>query len=261
VLGSENPSGIPVRGLRIGVNGREVLAGQAYANLETTIDATTYSEAQGRLELSSLGTVVGVEKGPELDEFFLTFEELGDSTNVFVEAAPPAPQNPPDVPRAPSIGIRDFAEVNASFSAITGIATTNPNVADTFDSVSQALPINPAIEGFISSQQMAVTQLAIQYCNELVNSPTQRTEFFPGFDFDEELSEAFKDRRLIIDPLLARGIGDVSTQPNHDVVRSELSSLIERLSSCGSGCEPDRTERVVKGTCAAVLGSAAVLIQ
>ena len=261
VLGSENPTSIPVKGMRIGVNGREVLAGQAYANLETTIDAAAYTEAEGRLALSPLGTVVGLEKGPELDEFFLTFEELGDSTNVFVEAAPPAPQDPPNVPRAPSIGIRDFAEVNASFSAITGIATTNPNVANTFNAVSQALPISPAVEGFISSQQMAVTQLAIQYCNELVDSPSQRAEFFPGFDFNAELTEAFKDSYLVIDPLIARGIGDVNTQPNPDAVRAELTGLIDRLSSCGTSCEPDRTERVVKGTCAAVLGSAAVLVQ
>ena len=261
VLGSETPVNIPVRGLRIGINGREVLAGQSYANLDTTIDSGSYTESAGQLPLSALGTVVGVEKGPELDEFFLTFEQLGGATNVFVEAAPPAPQPPADVPRAPSIGVRDFAELNASLSIITGIPTTNTNVSETYNQVFQALPINPAIEGFISSQQMAITQLAIQYCNELVSSPARRTEFFPGFDFDANVSQAFNNTALVIDPLLERGIGTAITQPDHTAVRSELDGLITRLSSCGGSCEPDRTERVVKGACAAVLGSAAVLVQ
>lgn len=261
VLGSEEPSNIAIKGMRIGVNGREVLAGQAYTNLATTIDNAAYTESDGKLVLSPLGTVVGVEKGPELDEFFLTFEELGDSTNVFIEAAPPAPQEPPDVPRAPSIGVRDFAELNASYAAITGIATTNPDVANTYSEVFQALPVNPSVEGFISSQQMAATQLAIQYCSELVDSVPHRTAFFPGFDFDADIGEAFKDTYLIIDPLLDRGIGDVSTQPDSNAVRTELGALIERLAVCPESCEPDRTERVVKGACAAVLGSAAVLIQ
>jgi len=260
VLGSETPTSVPVRGMRIGLNGREVSAGQAYSNLDITVDEAMYSDADSQPPLSTLGTIVGVEKGPELDEFFLTFEQLGDAENVFIEAAPPAQEPPTDVARTPSIGIRDFAQVNASLAIITGIPTTNPNVAATFEAVHQALPINPDIEGFISSQQMAVTQLAIQYCDELVNTETLRSSFFPGFNFSADVSSAFSDPSLIINPLLTRGIGNVATQPDHQAVSLELTALINRLSSCGGSCEPDRTERVVKGACAAVLGSAAVLV-
>ena len=261
ILGDEQPTSIAIQGMRIGLNGREVLAGQAYANLNTSVDSAAYTAAEGQLPLSTLGTVVSVEKGPELDEFFLTFEQLGASSNVFVEAAPPAPQPPADVPRAPSIGVRDFAEVNASLSAITGIPVSNANIANTYNQVFQALPINPAIEGFISSQQMAVTQLAIQYCNELVDTPALRSAFFPGMNFNADVSQAFSNPSVVIDPLLERGIGSVVNQPDHAAVRTELDALITRLSSCGGSCEPDRTERVVKGACAAVLGSAAVLVQ
>ncbi len=260
ILGSDTPTGVPVRGMRIGVNGREVNAGQAYSNLDITLNEADYMAADGQPPLSPLGTIVGVEKGPELDEFFLTFEQLGDAQNVFIEAAPPAPQPPANAARAPSIGIRDFAEVNASLSVITGVPTTNANVVATFEAVHQALPISPAVEGFISSQQMAVTQLAIQYCDELVNSPSLRSSFFPGFDFNVEVGSAFGDTSLVINPLLTRGVGNVASQPDHTAVSSELNALITRLSSCGGNCEPDRTERVVKGACAAVLGSAAVLI-
>ena len=260
VLGSDTPVSVPIAGMRIGVNGREVNAGQAYSNLDITLNEADFAAADGQPALSPLGTIIGVEKGPEFDEFFLTFEQLGDAQNVFVEAAPPAPEPPADAPRAPSLGIKNFAQLNASFSTITGVPTTNAFVAETFDAVHQALPINPALEGFISSQQMAVTQLAIAYCDELVDTPSLRAIFFPGFDFNADVGSAFAEPSLVINPLVTRGVGNVASQPDHGVVSSELNALITRLSSCGANCEPDRTERVVKGACAAVLGSAAVLV-
>ena len=261
ILGSETPGIIPMRGVRIGINGRELPVGQAYANLDINLDDAAYTEAEGQPRLSDLGTIVGLENGPELDEFFLTFEQLGSATNVFVEATPTAPPPPADIARAPSIGVRDFAEINASLSIITGIPITNSSVASTYEAVHQALPISPAVEGFISSQQMAVTQLAIQYCDELIRDQSLRADFFPGFDFNADVSSAFSNSSLVIDPLLERGIGNIATQPDHAIVGSELDALITRLSSCGGSCESDRTERVVKGACAAVLGSAALLIQ
>jgi hypothetical protein len=261
ILGSEVPTNIPVRGLRIGVNGREIIAGQAYANMDFQITQAQYTAADGQLPMSNLGTIVALEKGPSLDEFFVTFEQLGNASNVFIEASPPTPPVPDDEPRSPTIGVRDFAELNASLSEITGVPTTNVDVSDTYNKVFQALPIAPSIEGFISSQQMAVTQLAIQYCNVLVDDTTMRSNFFPGFDFTANVSSAFNDTTGVIDPLLERAIGSVGTQPDHGAVRAELDALITRLTQCGGSCESDRTERVVKAACAAVLGSAAVMVQ
>ncbi|MDZ7668827.1 MAG: LamG domain-containing protein [Gammaproteobacteria bacterium] len=80
-----NPGSIPMAGMRIGLNGREVSVGQAYQNLDVTITDGEYS-TNGRQTLSTLGTVVPLEQGPDEDEFFLTFEQLGASTNVVVEA-------------------------------------------------------------------------------------------------------------------------------------------------------------------------------
>jgi hypothetical protein len=41
-----------------------------------------------------------------------------------------------------------------------------------------------------------------------------------------------------------------------------LGKLIDKLATCGGNqCEADRTETIVKASCAAVLGSATTLIQ
>ncbi len=259
--GSATPGTIPMTGIRIGLNGREVPVGQAFAAIDTSITDALYA-TEGRQILSTLGTIVPLEKGPVLDEFFLTFEVLGSETNVYVEADPVAPPPPADLPRDPEVGIRDFAEINATMSKLTGIPVANAEVAATYDLVHQAMPVGTGVGGFISSQQMGITQLAIKYCSVLVNDSTARADYFPGFPFGTSQTTAFNDRDLVIEPLVDNMVGNgISTQPELTDLRGEVNSLIDGLVACGGSCEPDRTERIVKAACASVLGSAAMLVQ
>ena len=263
--GTATPGSIPVAGMRIGLNGREVPVGQAYRNLDVTITDTEY-QFDGRQTLSALGTVVPLEQGPDRDEFFLTFERLGNASNVVVEPTPTAPPPPPDVPvdeRASRVGIRDFAEINATMASMTGVPATNSEVAGTFNAVHQAMPVQPNLGGFISSQQMGVTQLAIKYCSVLVDDPVRRQAFWPTFvGWNLPLATAFVDRGAVIDPIIDNMVGrGLATQPDVAAVEQELNDLIDGLSACGGSCESDRVERIMKATCAATLGSAAMLVQ
>jgi hypothetical protein len=255
------PGSIPMSGIRIGLNGREAPVGQAFANLDITLDDVTYA-VEGRQIMSTLGTVIALEKGSALDEFFLTFEVLGSATNVVVEADPSPLPTPPDLPRGPQLGLRDFAEINATMALVTGIDPSNTAVNTTYLLVRQAMPVSPNIAGFISSQQMGITQLAIKYCSVLVDDPTARSAYFPGFPFAADISSAFDDRTLLLDPLIDNMVGNgIGTQPDLTALRGEVNRLVDGLIACGGSCEPDRTERVVKGACASVLGSAAILVQ
>ncbi|MEH6561691.1 MAG: LamG domain-containing protein, partial [Marinobacter sp.] len=61
----------------------------------------------------------------------------------------------------------------------------------------------------------------------------------------------------------ARFVGEnLETQPVASDIQTELASLIDQLALCGgSTCPADRTETIVKASCAAVLGSATTLVQ
>lgn len=250
---------IPVQGMRIGLNGREVSVGQAFGNIDVTVTDVAYA-TEGLQWLSSLGTVIPLEKGPALDEFFLTFERLGDATNVVTASVPLAPPPPPDVPlneQAPPSGIRDFAEINGTMSFMTGVAASTPAVRNTYLGVHQAMPVAPKIAGFISSQQMGVTQLAISYCSALVDNSTARAAYWPGFPWGTAKGTAFNNRALVINPLLARMVGaNLPTQPDTTAVTNEVNALIDRLIAGTSG-----TDSIMKAACASVLGSAAMLVQ
>jgi len=262
--GETIPDNIDIEKIRIAINGKEAKNGQAYKNLSANLNASLYSPETGQM-LSRLGTVIALEKGADSDEFFLTFEKIGALENLFVEppAAPAA--TPPDLPARPDIGIKDFFEIHASMSKATGISMAQPDVSATFEIVKQQLPTLTDIDIFNSAQQMGVTQLAIEYCNALVEDPSTRATYFAGFDFAAAANVAFDNsskRDQIFDPLISNIMGtNLVSQPDPVDVKNELDSLTNTLTACGTGCASDRTNTVVKAVCAAALGSAAMLVQ
>jgi mono/diheme cytochrome c family protein len=266
------PDNIPVVGMRLGINGKEAVVGQAWKHLDTMISSAFYIPGSGQ-PLSDLGTIIALEKGPEADEFFLTFEALGNNTNAVIEPAPLTPAPPADLPEVSDIGVRNFDEIDATMAAVTGVSRNQVDVEAVFDTVRQQLPTVENIEGFLSAQQMAISQMAIEYCNALVDNNGQvlRTDYFPGFDFTATAGSAFDNttrRGLVITPLLDKVMGSgLTTQPDPVAVRTEIDNLMANLTACAVApptptCDTlTRTAEVVKAACAAMLGSGVMLLQ
>lgn len=252
------PGDIPIEGIRIGINGAEASVGQAYIPLKRTITAQSYTST-GQ-ELAEIGTVIGLEKGPEADEFFLSFERIGSNSHAHVEPPLPAVQPPPDGDPQPQWGLRTFEEINATMSAITGVPITDAAVAQTYATVRQALPSVETLGTFVASHQSGIAQLAIAYCNAMVNDGTLRQGFFPALDLGQSAATA-ANRDAIVDPLLARVVGQgLLTQPTAAEVSGELNALIDTLTAGGAGTSPGRTATVAKAACATVLGSAVITL-
>lgn len=271
-----SPDGVVIQGMRIGINGREAVVGQAWAKLDTLITAGEYDAETGQ-QLSPLGTIITLEKGPTADEFFLTFERLGDAEFVRVEATPAAPAAAADLTPQPRIGLRRFEQIHGALSAATGISSAHPAVEETWEKVKQQLPVEADVRGFLAAQQMGITQLAVKYCSTLVNDSSARASYFPGFDFSAGANSAFDSdakRAQIIDPLLEKLLGSpiawpaaigghtaqLASAPNESAVRAELDGLIDTMTACGNSCDANRTPTTVKATCAAAMGSAMILI-
>jgi hypothetical protein len=249
---------IPIKGIRIGVNGSEAKVGQTYIPLNTTVGGANYTAAKGQL-LSSVGAVIGLEKGPVADEFFLTFEQIGTNTHAVTDPGIAAATSPPPLPTQPDYGVRTFDEINATFSIITGVPITTSTVASTYALVKQQLPTVESIDTFLASHQTGVAQLAIAYCSAMVDSDTLRNAFFgpgitpsaPGSFFNTQAN-----RDQVINALRAKAVGvNLATQPDATELATELDSLITKVAVAGSA------GNATKAACAAVLGSAATLVQ
>jgi hypothetical protein len=250
---------IPIQGLRIGINGTIPQVGQAFIPLKTSVSPSNYT-AQGAV-LSSIGTVIGLQSGPQTDQFFLTFDVLGSHQNVVVEATPTAPPPAPG-PVVADIGIRTFAQINSTLSQLTGVPTTDPTVNSTYLAVQQQLPANPTLEGFSSSDQIGVAQLAIQYCNVLVSNPTyasQLSQVLPGVTINGSLYPA--NAGSVTSALAARVLGNgLHSQPLASTVTTELGNLITNLCNTTACTTTARAQAVTAAACATAFGSADMLI-
>src|SRR5450631_583387 len=225
------PNNIPVKGLRIGINGTVPQVGQAYIPLNTTVTAARYT-ATGEV-LSTVGTVIGLQSGPLTDQFFLTFDQLGSQTHVVVEPTPATPPFAPG-PVAADIGVRTFAQVNSTLSQLTGVPVDNPAVSATYRAVQQQLPSNPTLEGFSSSNQIGVAQLAIQYCNAMVNSPTLQPLLY-GTTLSATQFLSGGGISTVTNALAARVLGSASnSQPLPATITGELGTLIGKLCTTNS---------------------------
>jgi Concanavalin A-like lectin/glucanases superfamily len=263
---TQKPTNIPIAGIRIGLNGAEVGVGQAYIPLNTTVTAANYSPTAGEI-LSTVGTAIAVQKGPASDQIFLTFEKIASKTHTVVAPPPPVPPAPVDTAVNPDLGARTFDKLLYTMSDITGVPVTDSGVASTFAGLQQSLPSTESIDAFSASNQQALAQLAIEFCHQLVNNPTLSAKFFPGLDYSQPAGSYFASQsnvNLVINPLIAKaqivdGHGvQVASQPSVAAVTTELNNLIAQLSTGQNGA--GRTAAVTTAACAAVLGSAAIVL-
>jgi Concanavalin A-like lectin/glucanases superfamily len=251
------PNNIPVQGIRIGINGTVPQVGQAYIPLNTTITSSNYTFPGGAV-LSNIGTVIGLQSGPTIDQFFLTFDKLGSHTNVVVEAVPSAPAPAPG-PVVADIGIKTFAQINSTLSALTGVPVSDPNVSATYLAVQQQLPPTPTLEGFSSANQVGVAQLAIQYCNVMVNNPSYLSQVLPGVTINGSTYPG--STSAVTTALANRVLGSgLHSQPAASTVTTELGTLIGNLCTTTACTTTARAQAVTAAACATAFGSADMLI-
>jgi hypothetical protein len=276
--GTQQPVGLDIDGIRIGVNGSEVPGGQSFANVVKKI-SSAYTAGSGEV-IANLGAVVPVEKGPTSDEFFLTFDTIG--SNTFNRPPPVTPPLPPptDLPPASPIGVRTFDRISASMATITSVSeNTGPvgpgdtGIQATFAGIRQSLPAIPDIQALLASHQVAIAQLAIEYCNALIEDTTKRQAMFGTFDFNAVPATAFANENALFNPLLDRVLGGsqpLADQPDKATVRTELHDMVNGypgdptrpgLLSTGTTNDATRTKAIAKGVCSAVVGGAPMLVQ
>jgi Concanavalin A-like lectin/glucanases superfamily len=262
------PANIPIKGIRVGVNGIELPTGQSYSTVNATIGGAAYSPANGQL-LSSVGAVIAADKGVDNDLFFLTFEQLGTNTHAHTEpvvpvAAPTYPLVPP-----PAFGVKNFAQINGTLSQITGIPVSNPTAFQLYMTLQQSLPPTNDITAFLASHQSAISQLTDQYCNIAVNTPSASTlpvgPLFPGLDITQTDAGTYfgnpTNLNMVINALVNRAIGTGVNTANAAIVTSQLNDLILNRLVAASPTGTGRVATIAQAACTAVLGSSVVTLQ
>lgn len=161
-------------------------------------------------------------------------------------------------------GIKSHEQILHTMSALTGVPANNGNVLGVYNSVNTTLPTDNDIKVFLPPHQLAITKLAAEFCNELVNSTTLRAQVwksYTGFLMTPNQGGLdMADRDLIIDEVILAFWGDIVTPQEKDLATDELHQLIDDLLEGENLGSSTTTRNVVKGVCTSVLSSAHVTL-
>jgi len=247
----------------MGINGQEAIVGQSFINL-TTNRVTANNQV-----ISRLGSLVQLQQGVQVDDFFLSFEALGTETNAFVVAAPTAPPAPADLPAQSDIGVRTFSEINATMSELTGVPTGNSNVLAKFTALKQQMPSSEDMSAFGPANIIAISQLAFEYCDRMVEDTSitslcERTGttisarqcMFGNFDFTlaATTAAAFNntDKTALADALYDRMIGVPAAALGSGLINAPTRAEIvgELVATSASGTYPGNlVSRLITESC------------
>lgn len=179
-----------------------------------------------------------------------------------IPTVPVTPAPPPVVIQNAEIdiGIKNFEQINETMSVLTGVSTGANAINNTYNELEVQLPTSNSIKSFLSANQVAITKLAAEYCDQLVNSGPLRGAVWPGFNFggtpNQELNNDAK-RSAIINQTLDKFWGP-SVGGNRTTSQLEMLSLVNDLLAGENLNSATTTQTTLKGVCTAALASAQV---
>lgn len=160
------------------------------------------------------------------------------------------------------VGVRSFAEINATYSTLTGVPTSQNQVLATYNEVRFSLPSETNdIRAFSGPHQAAILKLASQYCQQFLAVQENRETILkmPGSGNPIPLNQ------LEDNPAAKRALGRVFAErfwatsagiTDFKVAEDEAEKLIDLLlAAVGPNNERFNGDRMPFAVCASVLAS------
>ena len=159
-------------------------------------------------------------------------------------------------------GLRNYSQINATMSLLTGVPRTNATVAPVFNAqLTTALPTDNDIKAFLGSQQVAVFKLAVEYCDAMIKDANLNKAFFGSVVVTGAPSVVFSDqgKGAVADVFVTKFWGKgLDALPPHDQNVTMSRGLIDALLQGKDMNNAAVTGPVLTGVCAGVLSSAPV---
>jgi hypothetical protein len=178
--------------------------------------------------------------------------------NSELPTTPAAPAQNPIVAQSVELGIKDYAMILENMASVTGVPASTASVQTVYNDVVTQLPSDNNVKSFLPSQQVAITKLAAEFCDALVENNTLRAAIWPTINFAAGPATALAtaSRRTVIAQATARfwgdGIIDAAMMTTYE---GHLMQLFSDLLAGESTTSATVTRTAVKGVCLAILAS------
>lgn len=160
-------------------------------------------------------------------------------------------------------GIKSHEQIFYTMSALTSVPVTNNDVRNAYNQVATSLPSNNDLKVFLAPHQLAITKLAAEFCNVLVENPGFRINVWPtyaGFNLTPDIGLSAENRQIIIQELILSFWGGVISEDEHYAAQEEMKLLMNELLVDENMNSSATTRNVIKGVCTVALSSAHVTI-
>lgn len=159
------------------------------------------------------------------------------------------------------VGIKNFEQINSTMSQLTGVPMSDGAIVTVFNDIAIQLPSDNSVKSFLPSMQVAITKLATEYCDRLVETDGYRKVIWTSLNFTQGPSTALTsaNKTLMINQTVERFLGPIDTA-SLDKAKTELLSLYDLILEGESLTSSATTRKVVKGVCVASLSSAYVTL-
>lgn len=159
------------------------------------------------------------------------------------------------------VGVKNFDQINMTMSQLTGIPTSDQKILAIFKDSSIQLPSDNSIKTFMPSMQVAITKLATEYCDRLVETDDARKVIWPTLNFTQGPSQTLTsaNKVILIDETVNRFLGPLDATSINNA-RTELLALYDMIIAGENMSSSLTTKKVVKGICVASLSSAYVTL-
>ncbi len=197
-------------------------------------------------------------------------EPTANLPDPIVDITPEPEPTPMEMPPDPviiqsqtiDIGVKNFEQINETMAVLTGVDPMTNAIRNTYRDLEVQLPTDNSIKSFLAANQVAITKLAAEYCDQLVNSGTLRAQVWPGLNFGRSPAQELSNntqRFNVIDQTMNRFWGE-QMGGSRNASQLELFSLMSDLLSGENLNSNNTTRTTMKGICTATLSSAQVIL-
>ncbi|MBP9707415.1 MAG: hypothetical protein KBD78_07190 [Oligoflexales bacterium] len=159
-------------------------------------------------------------------------------------------------------GIKNYQQINDSMSVLTGVDKNNSAIVRTYEDVKAQLPNDNDLGAFLGSHQVAISKLALEYCDQAFENAELRQNIIPDFDFSLPVQSALdQNGRKVAAAGIAAAFLEASFSNDEEIVEAkvEIEELIAEL-IVGKANNSTITRNVLKGVCNAVLASSPIVM-
>lgn len=163
-----------------------------------------------------------------------------------------------------SFGIRSFDQINETMAVLTTVEPTTrltdgQSINQKYGELTSQLPESNDAKAFLASHQVAISKLAVEYCDALMDNAQKRTALFPSINFTQGAAAAFGGGKgdqfamELVNNFWGEGLNN---RPDNGLLQAEIAQLAKDLMAGENTGNAASTLNVTKGVCAAVLASA-----